>query len=455
MSLIHTLLAFLGALTLLIFVHEMGHFLVARACGVRVLRFSIGFGRPIFKWIDRQTGTEWVIAMIPLGGYVKMLDERDATDGEAPVPTEQLHEAFSRKPLAARSAIVAAGPLANFLLAIGLYAVLAWAGSEQPVAVVDRPLPQTAAAAAGLTAGDRIVAIEGRALQSWNQLRLRMIDSVLGAHTVVLTVERAGQSRSLELQTSNLAPGAAERDFMTELGLVLAPGEVRVGRVVDGEPAQRAGLLAGDRIVSVDGQPIRRARELIERVQSSAAQPVSILVRRGADEISVSVTPLARPVGDPALGRTVGRIGAALQDRLQTETVRYGLVDGLLQGVSQTWEMTALSLRMMGRMLTGDLSFKNLSGPVTIADLAGDTARSGWVSYLGFLALISVSLGVLNLLPIPVLDGGHLVYHALEAIRGRPPSEAFMLMTQKIGLSLVMLLMGVALFNDIVRLIGS
>jgi len=454
MSMLQTLIAFLGALTLLIFVHEMGHFLVARAYGVRVLRFSIGFGRPIVKWVDRKTGTEWVIALIPLGGYVRMLDERDP-EHDGPVAPELLDQAFSRKPVSARAAIVAAGPIANFLLAILLYAILAWGGSDQPVAQVDQPPAASAAAIAGLTAQDRIVAIDGRSLQSWNQLRLRMIDSVLDQAPVALTVVAGGVERRIILSTSGLAPGAAERDFMRELGLMLAPGEVRVGRVMEGEPADRAGLRAGDQVLQVGEQPVRRARDLIEKVQQSPEQPLAVLVRRGADEISLRVTPAARAVGDPAEGRRVGRIGAALQDRLQTERVSHGPIDGLLQGVSQTWEMTALSLRMLGRMLTGDLSFRNLSGPVTIADLAGDTARSGWVAYLAFLALISVSLGVLNLLPIPVLDGGHLVYHALEAVRGRPLSESAMVITQKIGMSLVMALMAVALFNDIVRLIGS
>jgi regulator of sigma E protease len=454
MSMLQTLIAFLAALTLLIFVHEMGHFLVARACGVKVLRFSIGFGRPLICWVDRKTGTEWVIAAIPLGGYVRMLDEGDQ-EHERPIAAADLPQAFSRKPLAARSAIVAAGPVANFLLAILLYAVLAWGGSEQPVAVIDAPPSASAAEAVGLKAQDRIVAIDGRELQSWNQLRLRMIDAVVGSDPVRLEVMRGGQLQRVQLPTSGLQPGAAERDFMRELGLMLAPGEVRVGKVMAGEPAEVAGLLAGDRVLRIDGEPVRRARDLIERVQARPGQPIPLLVERGRDEITLSVTPAARPLGDPSEGRRIGRIGASLQDRLQTELVRHGPIDGLLQGASQTWEMTVLSLKMMGRMLTGDISFRNLSGPVTIADLAGDTARAGWVAYVGFLALISVSLGVLNLLPIPVLDGGHLVYHALEAVRGRPLSEPFMLLTQRIGMSLVVLLMGVALFNDFVRLIGS
>lgn len=454
MSILQTLFAFLAALTVLIFVHEMGHFLVARACGVRVLRFSIGFGRPLVLWVDRRTGTEWVIAAIPLGGYVRMLDEADQEQGASIAPAD-LPQAFSRKPLAARAAIVAAGPLANFLLAILLYAILAWGGSDQPVAVIDQPVAASPAAATGFRAQDRIVAIDGRELQSWNQLRLRMIDAVVTREPVRLDVLRQGERRRLELPTAQLAPGAAERDFMRELGLALAPGEVVVGKVISGEPAEAAGLLAGDRILRVDGQAIRRARELIEHVQARAGQPIQIVLERGRDEISLSVTPSARTLADPAGDRKVGRIGASLQDRLQTERIRHGPMEGLVHGAAQTWEMTVLSLKMMGRMLTGDISVRNLSGPVTIADLAGDTARAGWVSYLGFLALISVSLGVLNLLPIPVLDGGHLVYHAIEALRGRPLSDSVMLLSQKIGMSLVVLLMGVALFNDVVRLIGS
>ncbi len=453
MSLLQTVLAFLVALTLLIFIHELGHFAVARWCGVKVLRFSIGFGPALWSRRFGADRTEWVIAAIPLGGYVQMLDERDR-DAAEPIPDTDLPRAFSRQPLAQRSMIVAAGPVANFLLAIVLYAALAWGGTEQPVPVVDTPPAGSAAAAAGFAEGDTIRAVDGAPLQSWNQLRLKLIDASLAGTPARLTVERDGRRVDLVLPTRGaIAAELPERDPLHFLGLSLAPGQVIIGSLVAGEAAIEAGLRAGDRILSVNGEPIRRARDLIERVRDSAGTPLSIMVQRGADEITLRVTPVAH--GAPASdGRTRGRIGAMLQDRVRTETVQAGPIDSVVQGLERTWEMSAFSVRMLGRMLTGDLSVRNLSGPVTIADMAGQTARSGLESYIGFLALISVSLGVLNLLPIPILDGGHLVYYAIEAIRRRPLSDQVMALTQKAGLLLVVLMMAIALFNDFARLLG-
>lgn len=453
MSLLQTVLAFLVALTLLIFIHELGHFAVARWCGVKVLRFSIGFGPALWSRRFGADRTEWVIAAIPLGGYVQMLDERDR-DAAEPIPDTDLPRAFSRQPLAQRSMIVAAGPVANFLLAIVLYAALAWGGTEQPVPVVDTPPAGSAAAAAGFAEGDTIRAVDGAPLQSWNQLRLKLIDASLAGTPARLTVERDGRRVDLVLPTRGaIAAELPERDPLHFLGLSLAPGQVIIGSLVAGEAAIEAGLRAGDRVLSVNGEPIRRARDLIERVRDSAGTPLSIMVQRGADEITLRVTPVAH--GAPASdGRTRGRIGAMLQDRVRTETVQAGPIDSVVQGLGRTWEMSAFSVRMLGRMLTGDLSVRNLSGPVTIADMAGQTARSGLESYIGFLALISVSLGVLNLLPIPILDGGHLVYYAIEAIRRRPLSDQVMALTQKAGLLLVVLMMAIALFNDFARLLG-
>lgn len=453
MSLLQTVLAFLVALTLLIFIHELGHFAVARWCGVKVLRFSIGFGPALWSRRFGADRTEWVIAAIPLGGYVQMLDERDR-DAAEPIPDTDLPRAFSRQPLAQRSMIVAAGPVANFLLAIVLYAALAWGGTEQPVPVVDTPPAGSAAAAAGFAEGDTIRAVDGAPLQSWNQLRLKLIDASLAGTPARLTVERDGRRVDLVLPTRGaIAAELPERDPLHFLGLSLAPGQVIIGSLVAGEAAIEAGLRAGDRVLSVNGEPIRRARDLIERVRDSAGTPLSIMVQRGADEITLRVTPVAH--GAPASdGRTRGRIGAMLQDRVRTETVQAGPIDSVVQGLERTWEMSAFSVRMLGRMLTGDLSVRNLSGPVTIADMAGQTARSGLESYIGFLALISVSLGVLNLLPIPILDGGHLVYYAIEAIRRRPLSDQVMALTQKAGLLLVVLMMAIALFNDFARLLG-
>jgi regulator of sigma E protease len=453
MTLLQTVLAFLLALTVLIFVHELGHFAVARWCGVKVLRFSIGFGPAIWSRRFGVDQTEWVIAAIPLGGYVQMLDERDRSS-DAPIASAELPRAFSRRPLSQRSMIVAAGPLANFLLAIALYAALAWTGTEQPVPIIDTPAASTAAARAGLQSGDTIVEVDGAPLQSWNQLRLKAIDAALAGSPLRLGIDRAGQRQELVLATQG-AMGAdmADRDPLQVLGLFLAPGEVLIGSLVAGEAAIEAGLRPGDRVLAVNGEPIRRSRDLIERVRDNPGQPLVLTVQRAQDEITIRVTPASQSAAG-ADGRPRGRIGAMLQDRVRTEMVSADAFEAIGEGVARTWEMSAFSVRMLGRMLTGDLSVRNLSGPVTIADMAGQTARNGMQAYVAFLALISVSLGVLNLLPIPILDGGHLVYYAVEAIRRRPLSEQVMAFTQKVGLSLVVLMMALALFNDISRLIG-
>ncbi len=451
MSFLQTLVAFLAALTVLIFIHELGHYLVARWCGVKVLRFSIGFGRPLFTWRLGADREEWVISAIPLGGYVKMLDERE--EREEPIPAAELPRAFTRQSLPRRAAIVVAGPLANFLLAIALYALLGWVGVEEPVPVVDAPPAQTAAAGAGLASGDRILRIDGTDIRSWNDVRLRLLEPVIDRRGATIDVRRGSGEIELVLDTSALPPGAAEKDFMTELGVRLAPGEVDVGAIVAGSAAEAAGLLPGDTLVAVDGHPIGRARDLIERVRASPERPLAFEVLRDGRPERLAVRPEA--VADESSGETIGRIGAQLRDRIAMETITHGPLESLALGARQTWEMSWFSLKMLGKMVTGDLSVRNLSGPVTIADLAGQTARIGWFAYVNFLALISISLGVLNLLPIPVLDGGHLVYYALEGLRGRPLSERFIELTQKAGLGVIMVMMALALFNDITRLIGS
>jgi len=463
MSMLETLLAFLVALTVLIFVHELGHYLVARWCGVKVLRFSIGFGRPLLTWHVGAERTEWTLSAIPLGGYVRMLDEREA-DRE-PIPEHELPRAFTRKSLPQRAAIVVAGPLANFLLAIALYALIGWIGTQQPAPLVDQPPAGSAAAAAGLQLGDRVLAVDGTRVRSWNDLRLQLLDAVIEQRTARLRVDRHGTVSALSLDTARLPANEAERDFLRSLGLRVEPGPVVIGGLVQGAAAERDGLQVGDQLLSVAGAPVRRASDVIERVQANPGKPLAVTVQRGPDELSLVVTPAAVPQQPAASGSASsassaghaahGRIGAALQDRIAMETVRYGALESVWQASRQTWEMSVFSLRMLGKMVTGQLSLRNLSGPVTIADLAGQTARIGWFAYLSFMALISISLGVLNLLPIPVLDGGHLVYYALEAVKGRPLSERFMAITQKAGLAVIMMMMAVALFNDITRLIGS
>lgn len=450
MSTLQTLIAFLAALTLLIFVHELGHYLVARWFDVKILRFSIGFGKPLLTWHVGADRTEWTIAAIPLGGFVRMLDERE--QDESAIPAAELPRAFSRKSLAARSAIVVAGPLANFLLAILLYALLGWVGVDEPAAIIDEPPAVSAAARAGLRAGDRILEIDDAPIQSWNEVRLKLLEPVIERRDVPLVVLRGTERARLVMSTASLPEGEAERAFLRGLGLDLAPGRVFVDDVLPESASAAAGLRAGDEILSVDGRPISRASDVIAAISRMPPAPHDLEIRR--DGLAMRLPVMPRAERNDA-GQPVARIGARLQDRVKFETVRHGPLASLALGARQTWDMSWFSLRMMGKMITGELSVRNLSGPVTIADLAGRTVRVGWYAYVSFLALISISLGVLNLLPIPVLDGGHLVYYGLEAMRGRPLSERFLNVTQKAGLGVIMLMMALALFNDITRLIGS
>jgi regulator of sigma E protease len=460
-----TIIAFLFALSVLVFIHELGHYLVARWCGVKVLRFSIGFGRPILSWKVGRDQTVWSLSPIPLGGYVKMLDERE---GSAIDPAE-LHRAFTRQSLGRRSAIVIAGPLANFLLAIVLYAWLAMAGIQEAAPVMGEPAAATEAARAGVREGDQVVAVDGTAVTTFNEMRLRMIDGIVDKRPIRLDVQGAqGERRSVAVETSQLPDGELERDFTRTLGIELAAGRILVGSVVADSAAAAAGLRAGDEVVSVDGQPVRRSRALIDTIRANPDKPLGFVVRRGDADVSVTVTPRGEteapgqaaanasgPTTDASpAGARVGKIGAALRQQVAMTEVSYGPLEALAHGTKKTWDMSIFSLRMLGKMVTGDLSWKNLSGPVAIADFAGQSVQVGWFAYVAFLALISVSLGVLNLLPVPVLDGGHLVYYGLEAIKGRPLSERFMDVTQKVGLAMVAGLMVVALFNDLSRLFG-
>ncbi len=447
-----TLLSFLFALAVLVFIHELGHYSVARWCGVKVLRFSIGFGKPLLTWRVGPDRTEWSLSPIPLGGYVKMLDERE----EGQVDPAEAHRAFNRQSLAKRSAIVIAGPAANFLLAIALYGVLAMSGLQEPAPVLGAPPSGSAAGAAGVKDGDRVLAIDGTPVVTFNDLRLRMIDGIVEKRPIELRVSDGAGERTVAIDTRSLPEGELERDFARTLGMELRAGAVVVGNVVAGSAAAAAGVQAGDEILSIGQAPIRRARELIDLVRANPEKPLQFTVRRGSADMQLEITPRgeSEAVAGEAGSMRVGKIGAALQQRVEMVTVDLGPIDALAHGARKTWEMSVFSLRMLGKMVTGDLSWKNLSGPVAIADFAGQSAKIGWFAYVAFLALISVSLGVLNLLPVPVLDGGHLVYYALEAIKGRPLSERFMQVSQKVGLAMVAGLMIVALFNDLSRLLS-
>ncbi|WP_459618434.1 RIP metalloprotease RseP [Bordetella sp. 2513F-2] len=439
-----TLLAFVVALGILITIHELGHYGVARLCGVRVLRFSVGFGKVVLRRQDRH-GTEWAVSALPLGGYVKMQDDPPAGASAA-----EAARAFNRQSVGRRFAIVAAGPVANLLLAILLYAGLNLAGTDVPAPILGQPAAGTPAAQAGFQAGDRILAVQGKEVESWNDARWHLLDVLASGGQAAIEVQPADGGPRIR----TLAVGDARRmdpsrgDPLAETGLALARPKPVVREVMPGTPGEAAGLLAGDHIVSVDGADPLDAGAFVERVQQHAGQPLALTVQRNGVPVELTVVPRAETVD----GRTIGRIGVQLGGDVPMVTVRYGLLESLQRGAARTWDTAWLSLRMMARMVVGDVSLRNISGPVTIADYAGQTARIGLEAYVGFLALISISLGVLNLLPIPMLDGGHLLYYLLEIVRGRPVPERWMEVGQRAGIGLLACLMGLALFNDFARL---
>jgi regulator of sigma E protease len=452
---ITTLLAFVLTLGVLIVIHEYGHYRVAVACGVKVLRFSVGFGRVLWRR-QRPGGTEFVVCALPLGGYVRMLDER-----EAPVAPEELDHAFNRKPLRQRAAIVAAGPAANLLLAVVLYATAHWIGIEEPKAVLGPPAAPSVAERAGLHAGDWVRAttrdgIEWQDLRSLTDLRWELTQAVMrGERLELLVTDRDGRAqRRVTLDLDTLAGSDLDAKLMQRIGVGAPYSEPVLGEVKRGGPAERAGLKSGDRVLAIDGQPVDdavRVRELIRASGASGtARPMHWRVQRGAQTLELEVTPNIVTEN----GTRVGRIEVYPGQPPVMVTVRYGVFDGLSKAVEQTWDMSVLTLKMLGRMVIGQASLKNLSGPLTIADYAGQSVRLGLAYYLGFLAVVSVSLGVLNLLPLPVLDGGHLMYYLFEGVTGRPISELWLDRLQRGGVAIMLVMMSLALYNDMARLLG-
>ncbi len=447
MELITTILAFLLAVGILIVIHELGHFTVARACGVKVLRFSVGFGRPLLRRVYGPDRTEWVICAVPYGGYVKMLDERDPDCG--PVSEAEQRRAFNRQSVGRRSAIVAAGPLANLLLAVFFYWLINVIGTLEPPPILAAPAPASVALAAGVADGDRVLDIDGRPVRSWGELRWALIQSGLARHDAPLTVQRLdGSTAHLVVDLRGGAPGEIDEAWFERLGIERGLGRAVIRGLVPGEVADKAGLAVGDRVVAIDDTPVTTGTALTRRVRASAGQAQDWQVERGGRLVRVHLTPAALTLDD---GRTIGRVGIDFND---LQTVRYGPVEALARAGERTWDTTVFSLRMVGRMISGEASWRNLSGPVTTAEVAGRTARMGLVAYLSFLALVSISIGVFNLLPIPVLDGGHLLYYAVEVVKGSPPSVRAVEVAQRVGVGMLMLLTALALFNDLTRLLS-
>lgn len=442
--------AFAVALGLLIVIHELGHYFVARWVGIKVLRFSIGFGRPIVSRRFGRDGTEWVLAVFPLGGYVRMLDEHE--DAVAP---EELHRAFNRQSVWRRILVVAAGPIANFLLAIFLYWLLFISGIDELRPYLGTPPAATAAAKAGVEAGELVRAVSGTSVTTFQDLHWRLIGRILdGQPTTLEVINDKGEIAFRHLDTESIPVADLDTEFERLIGIVPFRPKIKpmIGEVVSGDIAEAAGLRSGDLILAIDGQAITSWVDIVQKINGSPGQSILLLIERQNTRQSIAVVPGRYRDGE----REIGRIGIVQPDDPDMRErmfihVRLSPATAIGRALTQTWDTSTFTLRMIGRLLTGKLSWRNISGPLTIADYAGRSARLGMDSFLQFLALISISLGVFNLLPIPLLDGGHLLYYLAEVIKGSPPSERAMEIGQRIGLAFLVVLMAFAFFNDFTR----
>lgn len=453
----HTLFAFIVVIGVLVVVHEFGHYWVARRCGVKILRFSVGFGKTLWVRKFGADATEFALSAFPLGGYVKMLDER-----EAPVAPHESHRAFNRQSLLRRSLIVAAGPAANFLFAILAYWIVSMVGIQELRPILGEPVAGSPAAVAGIARGERVTSIDGKAVETWQTLRwelLRRISEGEAGGEVrlqVINLQNEISNRVLRVPAVP-ADGWGER-MIEDLGLTLYRPRIPavIERVVPGSAGDAGGLRAGDRVLAIDRQPVDEWADVVTRVRQAAGETLLFDIERGGETLALRVTPRLEEDG----GQKIGRLGVQVDARNVPKvemwiTVSLDPLAAMSRALAETWDKSVFSLKMMGRMLTGEVSWKNLSGPVTIADYAGQSAQLGATYFLQFMALVSISLGVLNLLPVPLLDGGHLMYYLYEAIRGAPPSEQAIDLGQRIGFALLIGLMVFAFYNDITRLISG
>lgn len=444
--------ALIVTLGLLIAFHEFGHYWTARRLGVKVLRFSIGFGKPLWLRRSGPDDTEYVLAAIPLGGYVKMLDER-----EGDVAEEEQHRAFNRQSVRTRFAIVIAGPLFNFIFAIFAFWLMYLIGVPGMKPIIGEVAPESVAAVAGFQAGDEITAVEGEPTPTWSIMRINLLDKALDAEEVAFQVrDQDGNTRSLILSVADVSAEIKQNDLLGYLGISphrpVLPAVL--GELEPGGPADLAGFKSGDKVLTANNQPIKDWMSLVNIVRKHPEKILQFEIERNGEVQYISVTPINKKTGT----ETIGRIGAAPAGPLPSELkakVQYSFFEAFGVATAKTWQMSALTLRMIGKMIVGEVSIDNLSGPITIATYAGYTASAGIGAFLYFLAVISISLGVLNLLPVPLLDGGHLMYYIVEMIKGSPLSDAVQLKMQHVGVALLAMLMSLALYNDVVRLFAD
>ncbi|MBL8415661.1 MAG: RIP metalloprotease RseP [Propionivibrio sp.] len=451
---LYYLAAFALILGVLIVVHEYGHYLLARWVGVKVLRFSVGFGRALWSKRIGRDGTEWALGIFPLGGYVKMLDER-----EGDVAPEELHRSFNRQSVGRRMAIVAAGPAANLLLAIVVYWGLFWHGIEELKPILGTPVAASPAAASGMQSGERVLKVGGDVVQTWQDMHWVLIRHAVDQDSIEFEVINPHNEITIRhLDVSSVRAGGWEGDALARLGISFYRPKIPavLGKISPDSAAAAAGLQVGDEILVIDDKPISTWPDVVQNVRNSPGKTLDFEVVRQGERFVFEITPLPVEEG----GQKIGRIGASVKDTgaARSEmmiTVRYGVISALGKAINETWDKSVFSLVMIGKMITGEVSWRNISGPVTIADYAGQSAKLGMSYYLKFLALVSISLAVLNLLPIPILDGGHLLYYVVEIIKRGPLSERSMEVGQQIGLALMLMLMAFAFYNDINRLISG